>query len=253
MATAQQVKAHPGQGVSGILDDGGRVTVGSRGLFDESNEGWESVARLAAAARNQGETVMYVSHNDKVIGYIGVQDEIRASSAAALGQLAAMDPPVRSVMLTGDTPQSAERVASQLSAIDEVRAGLLPAEKLANIEALHTADTAIAMVGDGINDAPALARADIGIAMGASGTAQAMETADVVLMQDDLSQVPLALAMARKARKVIKQNIVLSLGLKLVFLSLAIPGLATLWMAVLADVGATLLVTLNGMRLLRAR
>jgi Cd2+/Zn2+-exporting ATPase len=253
VAMAQDVQAHPGQGVSGVLEDGARVTVGNRGLFDHTEEGWDSVAAHADAAENDGETIMYVSHNDKVIGYIGVQDEIREGSNAVLAELANMQPPIRTVMLTGDNPQSAARVADRLDGIDEIRAGLLPAEKLAGIEALRSDGAAVAMVGDGINDAPALARADIGIAMGGSGTAQAMETADVVLMQDDLSQVALALRIARRARYVIKQNIALSLILKLVFIALAIPGIATLWMAVLADVGATLLVTLNGMRLLRQR
>jgi Cd2+/Zn2+-exporting ATPase len=154
-------------------------------------------------------------------------------------------------MLTGDNQSAARRVADIIEGVDEVSAQLLPAEKLAAIESIREAHGPVAMVGDGINDAPALARADVGIALGDGGTAQAMETADVVLMQDDLSDVPLALRMARKSRRVIKENIALSLGLKLAFLGLAIPGIATLWMAVLADVGATLLVTLNGMRLLR--
>jgi Cd2+/Zn2+-exporting ATPase len=154
-------------------------------------------------------------------------------------------------MLTGDNPQAAERVAAKVGGIDDVRAGLLPDQKLRAIEELREERGTIAMVGDGINDAPALARSDVGIAMGGGGTAQAMETADVVLMQDDLSHVPLALRVARKSRRVIKQNIALSLGLKLAFLALALPGIATLWMAVVAAVGATLLVTLNGMRLLR--
>jgi len=250
---ADNVQAHPGKGVSGVIGNGQRVAVGSRELFTEEQSGWREVAPHADAAQQAGQTIMYVSRDDKVVGYIGVQDKIRENSVTALAQLGKMRPPVRRVMLTGDNPQAAARVASQVAGIDEVRSGLLPDQKLAEIEKLLGPDHAVAMVGDGINDAPALARADIGIAMGGGGTAQAMETADVVLMQDDLSHVPLALRMARKSRQIIKQNIVLSLVLKLAFLGLAIPGIATLWMAVLADVGATLLVTLNGMRLLREK
>ncbi|MEE4184866.1 MAG: heavy metal translocating P-type ATPase [Gammaproteobacteria bacterium] len=248
---AQNVEAHPGLGVSGTADCGHKVAVGSSRLFDETLAGWQDIKPYAAAAESAGQTVMYVAHDNKVIGYIGVQDEIRRDSAAALAALARMTPPVRRVMLTGDNLQSAQRVAAQVQGIDDVRAGLLPADKLSAIESLGADGSAVAMVGDGINDAPALARADIGIAMGGGGTAQAMETADVVLMTDNLAHVALALRMARKSRQIIKQNIALSLGLKLAFLALAVPGLTTLWMAVLADVGATLLVTLNGMRLLR--
>jgi Cd2+/Zn2+-exporting ATPase len=253
LETAYSITAHPGRGVSGRLGNGMKVAVGSRDMFDAGMDGWRDIADYADASRDHGDTVMYVARDDQVVGYIGVQDQVRDVTQAALMELDQMSPRVKKVMLTGDNPQAANRVAAQVQAIDEVRAGLLPEEKLRAIEELREAAGAIAMVGDGINDAPALARADVGIAMGGGGTAQAMETADVVLMQDDLSHVPLALRMARKSRRVIKQNIALSLGLKLAFLALAIPGLATLWMAVMADVGATLLVTLNGMRLLRQR
>ena len=248
---AQAVTAHPGRGVSGKLTNGVRVAVGSRAMFDAGMAGWEKVSRHADLAREAGDTVMYVAADDKLVGYIGVQDEIRAVTAGALQALAELRPSVSRVMLTGDNPQAAARVAQRVGGIDEVRAGLMPDDKLTAIGELRATRGTTAMVGDGINDAPALASADVGIAMGGGGTAQAMETADVVLMQDDLSHVPLALRMARKSRRVIKENITLSLGLKLAFLALAIPGIATLWMAVLADVGATLLVTLNGMRLLR--
>lgn len=251
VATAQNVAAHPGKGVSGTAACGHTVAVGSRKLFDESQEGYGEVDSAARSAENAGQTVMYVSHDDRLVGYIGVQDKVRKSSVDALEELGNMNPPVRRVMLTGDNRRSAERVAGQIGGVDEVRAELLPDQKLQAIEGIGDAGIAVAMVGDGINDAPALARADIGIAMGGGGTAQAMETADVVLMQDDLSHVPLALRMGRATRQIIKQNIILSLGLKLAFVALAIPGIATLWMAVIADVGATLLVTLNGMRLLR--
>jgi Cd2+/Zn2+-exporting ATPase len=243
------VQAHPGRGVSGHLGNGKRVVVGTGDLFTDGMEGWKDISQRAEAAREAGDTVMYVAEDDKVIGYIGVQDEIRDITHQALAELDKLH--VRKVMLTGDHHKAAQRIADRIGGIDEVHAELLPDEKLKAIEDIHSQYGAVAMVGDGINDAPALARADIGIAMGGGGTAQAMETADVVLMQDNLSHVPMALRIARKSRRVIKQNIALSLALKLAILALAIPGIATLWMAVMADVGATLLVTVNGMRLLR--
>jgi Cd2+/Zn2+-exporting ATPase len=249
--TAQKVTAHPGRGVSGEVNGGTKVAVGNGDMFDQTMSGWDEVSPGAEAGRESGETVMYVARDNKVVGYIGVQDAVREASRSALEELGTFDPPIRRVMLTGDHAQAARRVADRVGGIDEVRAGLLPDQKLAAIEELRAAGGTTAMVGDGINDAPALARADVGIAMGGSGTAQAMETADVVLMQDNLTHLPMALRIARKARRVIKENIVLSLGLKLAFLALAVPGIATLWMAVVADVGATLLVTLNGMRMLR--
>jgi Cd2+/Zn2+-exporting ATPase len=248
---AHAVTAHAGRGVSGQLDDGRRIAVGTDALITGEFEVRPGIATRAEQLRSAGNTVMYVAREDKVVGYIGVQDEVREASRAALAELHAASPPVRLVMLTGDSAQVARDIAAKVGPIDDVRAGLLPEDKLRAIEELHQRYGTVAMVGDGINDAPALARADIGIAMGRSGTAQAMETADVVLMQDDLSHVPMTLRIARRSRSFIRQNIALSLGLKLVFLVLAIPGITTLWMAVLADVGATMLVTLNGMRLLR--
>ena len=248
---ASEVTAHPGRGVSGQLSNGDRIAVGNGEMFGSGAAGWRDVSPHAEAGKSNGETVMYVARDDKVVGYIGVQDEIRDITRDALRELDELG--VSKVMLTGDNPQAAERVAAKIGGIDEVRAGLMPDEKLRAIEEIREKRGAIGMVGDGINDAPALARADIGIAMGGGGTAQAMETADIVLMQDDLSHVGLALRVARKSRRIIKQNIALSLGLKLAFLALALPGIATLWMAVVADVGATMLVTLNGMRMLRQK
>jgi Zn2+/Cd2+-exporting ATPase len=153
-------------------------------------------------------------------------------------------------MLTGDQEATARAVASRLH-IDEVKAGLLPHEKVAAVQALRREYGAVAMVGDGVNDAPALAAADVGIAMGAIGSDAALETADVALMTDELPKVAYAIRLSRATVRNIRVNVALSLILKAAFLALAVSGVATLWMAVIADTGASLLVVANAMRLLR--
>jgi Zn2+/Cd2+-exporting ATPase len=185
-----------------------------------------------------------------VLGYVGVSDTPRETSRAALRTLKRVAPETRTVMLTGDAAGVARAVAEKVGAIDEVRSGLLPEEKMEAIRALRAQYGPVAMIGDGVNDAPALAAADVGIAMGGAGTAQAMETADLVLMQDDLHRLPDAVQTSRQTQRVIWQNIVFSLVVKVAILMLALTGYATLWMAVFADVGTSLLVTLNGMRML---
>jgi Cd2+/Zn2+-exporting ATPase len=241
---AQSVSAVAGRGIKGDVR-GSVIAVGTEAFINELTED-ETFVRSAPG------TVMLVARDSRIMGAIGVEDVVRVESRTALAELRNARPAVRTVMLTGDNERVASIVARSVGSVDEVRAGLLPADKLAAIHDLRKDHGAVAMVGDGINDTPALASADVGIAMGA-GTAQAMETADVVLMQDDLRTVPLALRVARLNRSVVKQNIALSLGLKLAFLALAVLGFATLWLAVAADVGATVLVTLNGMRMLRAK
>jgi Cd2+/Zn2+-exporting ATPase len=248
---ATGITAHVGRGVSGEIS-GERISVGTHELFAHGDGCGEQICGSAAALQASGKTVMLVGRGKGMLGFIGVEDQPRAESRAALAELHALDTRMKTVMLTGDHRNVAESVAAQIGGLDEVRASLLPEDKLGVIRQLQAEGT-VAMVGDGINDAPALAQADIGIAMGGGGTAQAMETADVVLMQDNLHSIPLVLRVSRQTRSVVQQNITLSLVLKLAVLGLAIPGIASLWLAVLADVGATLIVTLNGMRLLRAR
>ncbi|CFO11959.1 membrane transport ATPase [Bordetella pertussis] len=172
-----------------------------------------------------------------------------ASSAAAVADLHRLG--VRTLMLTGDNTRAAQAVAAQ-AGIDEARGDLLPQDKLDAVEAKLDPALRVGMVGDGINDAPALARADIGFAMGAAGTGTAIETADVALMDDDLRKIGTFVRLSRATHRILTQNIVLALGIKAVFLVLAMAGQATLWMAVFADVGASLLVVANGLRLLRA-
>lgn len=249
---AETVTALAGRGIQGAVD-GVTVTIGSHTFLHENGVMDESLHDRICTAEDAGQTIVVITRDDALLGFVGVADVPRDSSREALGVLKGVEQNVRTVMLTGDHPIVAKTIARQIGHIDAIRADLLPEDKVSAIDALKAQYGVVAMIGDGINDAPALAAATVGIAMGGAGSAQAMETADVVLMQDDLARLPDAVRTSRHARRVIRQNIVFSLAIKALFLMLIIPGQATLWMAVAADMGASLLVTLNGMRLLRAR
>ncbi len=204
---------------------------------------------MAAAAAADGASPVLVARDGVVIGAIGVADQPREVAADTIELLRRQGlRPI--VMLTGDHRGAAEAVAKLLN-VDEVHAGLLPEEKVAVIEALQKRHGSVAMVGDGVNDAPALATADVGIAMGAIGSDAALETADVALMTDELPKIAYAIRLSRATVRNIRANIVVSLVLKAAFLALAVAGVATLWMAVIADTGASLIVVANAMRLLR--
>jgi Cd2+/Zn2+-exporting ATPase len=203
---------------------------------------------LATNAEAQGQTTMLLRDEEKVLGYIAFKDAIREESKTAVAAMKALG--ATTIMLTGDHQRVADSVGADVG-VDIVKAGLLPEDKVEAVKALLGQHGQVAMVGDGVNDAPALATATVGIAMGDVGSAQAMETADLVLVGDDLRQLPFAIRLARFARHIIRQNVMLSLGVKALFMVLAVMGAATLWMAILADVGMSLLVTLNGMRPLR--
>ncbi len=247
---AEGVQALAGRGVQGRLG-AETITVGSHALFHEQAALCADFHLHIAQAETDGQTVMLVGKDNHVVGFVGVADEPRPTTGEALRALKRALPRAQIAMLTGDSPGVAERIAGQIGSIDRVYAGLLPDEKLALIRKWQETAT-VAMIGDGVNDAPALAAADVGIAMGGAGTAQAMETANVVLMRDELTHLADAVQTSRRARRAIAQNIWFSLAIKAAVFVLALGGWATLWMAVVADVGASIAVTLNGMRRLRA-
>ncbi len=250
-AAATGVLALPGLGVSGWVD-GRPVVVGSHAWFDDTVPHSPVLCDQLDAAAQQGQTPLLLGVDDAFGGYILVADRVRDESRRAVDALRALGVD-NLIMVTGDGAGAARHAAAQVG-IDQVRAQILPSEKVAAVEALKVDATGrrrtVVMVGDGVNDAPALAAADVGVAMGA-GTAQAMETADLVLLGDNLEQLPVAIRLARAAMRTIRANIVFSVGLKLVVFALVLAGLGSMSMAVFADVGASLLVTLNGMRLLR--
>ena len=243
----RQFAALHGLGVQGELD-GQMHWLGNARLMQQLQLLTPELQTALTRLEQQGQSAMVLATSHAALGVIAVADVLRPSAAAAIASLQQLG--VASVMLTGDNRLTAERIGQQVG-VSLVKAELLPEDKLAEIKALQQQFGVVAMLGDGVNDAPALAQADIGFAMGAAGSDTAIETADVALMDDELGKLPEFIRLSRRTRSILLQNISFAIGIKLVFFALALGGLATLWMAVFADVGASLLVVANGLRLLR--
>lgn len=225
--------------------------VGSPNLFEEIHGSIErNQEQQINEMQTQGKTVMVLGTEQEILSLIAVADEIRESSKEVISKLNNMG--IKTVMLTGDNQRTAAEIGKQVGVLD-IKADLLPEDKLNFIKELRGKHKSVGMVGDGVNDAPALAASTVGVAMGGAGTDTALETADIALMSDDLSQLPYTINLSRKALAIIKQNITFSLAIKLVALLLVIPGWLTLWIAIFSDMGATLLVTLNSLRLLKSK
>ena len=240
-ADAQEIA---GQGVRTLVD--GRVVLAGNARLMDANH-------IAYTPDDGAGSIVYVARDGQFLGSLLISDEEKPTAAAAMKDLRQQG--VRTVMLTGDSPAVADKVAKELG-IDEVHAGLLPADKVQQVETLLTqkpADKMLVFAGDGINDAPVLMRADIGIAMGALGSDAAIEAADVVLMDDDPAKIGLAMRIARKCMAIVYQNIVFALGVKFLCLLLSAVGVANMWWAVFADVGVMVLAVLNATRMLNVK
>lgn len=237
--------ALPGRGARAVVA-GRRLYVGNLRICAELGTCRENVHRAIAELESHGKTAMLLTDERDAIGLLAIADRPRPGARESIAALRRAGVR-RVVMLTGDNETVARSVAGEIG-LDDIRAGLLPADKHRAVAELRQGGERVAVVGDGVNDAPALAAADLGVAMGAAGTHVALETADVVLMGDDLSQVAATITRSRRTMRIVTQNIVFSLGIKAVFLVLAVLGQATLWMAVAADMGASLAVITNGLR-----
>jgi len=243
---AEDLQTLEGQGQQGMLN-GKLATVGSLPLFLAEHETPKAIVAASKAAELEGQTTMLVCDGDRVIGYLAVEDEPRPGTQEVLAELKSAG--FQTVMLTGDNQSVAERIGKEVG-IDRVYASLLPGDKLEKLNELKREYGQVVMVGDGINDSPALAQADIGVAMGGAGNAQVLETADVVLMNDDLSRLPFAIRLSKQVNRLVKQNVIISIGVKVLVAIAAMAGLTPLWVAVFADIGISLIVTLNGLRVL---
>jgi Cd2+/Zn2+-exporting ATPase len=241
-------EAVAGRGVQGVIDGHPYILANHRWI-EERNQCSSALEARLAEHEGAGRTVTILANRDRVIALFSVADTIKTSSTQAIAQLKALD--VTPIMLTGDNALTAKTVGNQ-AGISEIRGNLLPEEKLKAIEEFQGQYGVTAMAGDGINDAPALVKSNIGFAMGAAGTHTAMEAADIVVMNDDLRRLPETIRLSKQTHVILWQNITLALGIKAVFLLMAIFDDASMWMAVFADMGASLLVVFNGLRLLKA-
>jgi Zn2+/Cd2+-exporting ATPase len=246
----EKFEALPGSGVKATVD-GEEYSLGNHELCEARGFCSTAVEQVLDRLEREGKTAVVLGNSREALGVIAVRDSVRDQSKHTIDTLRELG--VRHmVLLSGDHETSVKRLADEVG-IEEYGGPLLPQEKIKMVERLKARHGVVAMVGDGINDAPALASASVGIAMGVSGSDAALETADVVLMGDDLAKLPLLIRLSRSAVLIVKQNIAIALSLKLVFLILSVTGVATLWMAVLADDGAALIVILNGLRMLSVK
>ncbi|MDR6914315.1 Cd2+/Zn2+-exporting ATPase [Pseudomonas sp. 3296] len=240
-------EALAGRGVKGQVN-GQTYHLGNHRLVEELGLCSPQLEEKLFALEKQGKSVVLLLDPSGPLALFAVADTVKESSREAIRQLHELG--VKTLMLTGDNVHTAQAIAAQVG-IDEAKGDLLPTDKLQAIEALYAQGHHVGMVGDGINDAPALARAEIGFAMAAAGTDTAIETADVALMDDDLRKIPAFIRLSRQTSSILKQNIALALVIKAIFLGVTFAGIATMWMAVFADMGVSLLVVFNGLRLLR--
>jgi Cd2+/Zn2+-exporting ATPase len=248
-AGAEGVVALPGKGVEGTVD-GRSFWIGSHHFLDElRGPEHDAVCARMEELAGPGRSVLFVGHEEHVCGLLAVADAIRPDAPAQIAALK-REGVAPIVMLTGDNRPTAEAIAGTVG-VDEVHAELLPAQKLTAIEKLKERHGTVAMVGDGVNDAPAMARSDLGIAMGAAGSDAAIETADVALMTDDLSRLPWLVRHSRRTLGIIRQNVAAALLVKAAFVLLTFLGGASLWAAITADMGVSLAVVANALRLLR--
>jgi Zn2+/Cd2+-exporting ATPase len=246
---AEEVSSLSGRGAEGRVD-GVRVLLGNHRLFEERHLCTPAIHDRLDELSASGRSAVLVARDDRPIGIIAIADRPREASRDTVDLLRRHG--IKAVvMLTGDNDATARAIASHVG-VDEVRAELLPEDKVAAVEDLRRKYGSVAMVGDGVNDAPALASADVGIAMGAAGSDAALETADVALMADELLKIPYALRLSRATLRNIKANLAISIVMKAAFVVAAIAGVATLWMAIVADTGASMIVIANALRLLRA-